>query len=383
MMPGSLHPQPGSGQEGAARFDLLPGFSRSHRSLQLSMALWPFAKLAYLANPLPSLFKERLFVHLLRADPGYYRLLRHAGFLLGAGHPAGDMQAPPHTLQQLSALLRYPGPARAPLEQACMLLENLTAPLPAAPAPESAEEAAVFQACAAICLDYCDSARADAALRLALQAHDYAQVLRLLAYIQADTCLALGQEEPEPEPDLQILLQREPGLPDLLGACRWQRSPGLDRFDGQSHGRAGADTGTVPARARPSGEQERIRVLAIEDNPDFAQLFGHMLEIMGCDMRLATDVSSGVALARSMVPELIFCDISLPGELDGYDFARMIRADLELLHIPLVAVSSYHSADDEERALAAGFDRVCGKPVKFADINEVLSLFNHARSHSN
>src|SRR5690606_1513274 len=113
---------------------------------------------------------------------------------------------------------------------ACALLESLAAPLPAAPAPDSAEEAALFQACAAICLDFCDSARADAALRLALQADDYAQVLRLLAYIQADTCLALGQEEPEPEPDLQILLQREPGLSDLLDACRWQRSPGPSSF---------------------------------------------------------------------------------------------------------------------------------------------------------
>jgi hypothetical protein len=58
--------------------------------------LWSFAKAAYLDNPIPALFKERLFVVLSRLCPIRYCIVRHVGFLLGRGRAAGDAQAPPH-----------------------------------------------------------------------------------------------------------------------------------------------------------------------------------------------------------------------------------------------------------------------------------------------
>lgn len=119
----------------------------------------------------------------------------------------------------------------------------------------------------------------------------------------------------------------------------------------------------------------RLRVLAIEDNRDFAQLFRHMLEVMGCELDIMSDARSGLARAHEILPKLIFCDIGLPGDMDGLAFARAARADPALAHIPLVAVSGYNSPADVQRALEAGFNRLCGKPVKFADISEVLATF--------
>jgi signal transduction histidine kinase/ActR/RegA family two-component response regulator len=124
-----------------------------------------------------------------------------------------------------------------------------------------------------------------------------------------------------------------------------------------------------------SARKQRLRVLAIEDNRDFAQLFRHMLEVMGCELDITSDARSGLKIARAIQPQIIFCDIGLPGDMDGFGFARSLRADAALAHIPLVAVSGYNSPADVQRALDAGFDRVCGKPVKFADISEALSTF--------
>ena len=132
---------------------------------------------------------------------------------------------------------------------------------------------------------------------------------------------------------------------------------------------------TQPAAA----DKPRIRVLAIEDNRDFAQLFRHMLEIMGCELDIRSDARSGLKSAREILPQLIFCDIGLPGDMDGFAFARSLRADPLLAHIPLVAVSGYSSPADVQQALDAGFNRVCGKPVKFADISEALTTFAAAR----
>lgn len=120
-------------------------------------------------------------------------------------------------------------------------------------------------------------------------------------------------------------------------------------------------------------------MLAVEDNQDFAQILRYLLEAMGYDLAVAFDARSGLELAKKVVPHMIFCDIGLPGDMNGFDFARAIRADTTLAHIPLIAVSGYTSQDDKARATSAGFDRVFPKPVKFSDINEALTTFSNGK----
>jgi CheY-like chemotaxis protein len=123
-------------------------------------------------------------------------------------------------------------------------------------------------------------------------------------------------------------------------------------------------------------EKTRPRVLVVEDNRDFSQLFRDMLHIMGCDPLVAGTARAGLEQARKVVPELVFCDLGLPGDMDGFQFARAWRADPQLARIPLVAVSGYTGHADKQRALDAGFDRVFPKPVKFADVSDALASYS-------
>ena len=77
-------------REVAARFGLVPNFFRSAPDAPLVIReLWQFAKSAYLDTPIPTLFKERLFVYLSRFCEIRYCITRHCGFLLGlVGQPA-------------------------------------------------------------------------------------------------------------------------------------------------------------------------------------------------------------------------------------------------------------------------------------------------------
>jgi hypothetical protein len=71
-------------REVAARFGLVPNFFRSAPDAPLVIReLWLFAKSAYLDTPIPTLFKERLFVYLSRFCEVRYCVTRHCGFLLG------------------------------------------------------------------------------------------------------------------------------------------------------------------------------------------------------------------------------------------------------------------------------------------------------------
>ena len=74
----------------AKRFRLVPNFFVSAPDApEIIERLWAFAAAAYLDNPIPTLFKERLFVFLSRFCPVRYCIVRHCGFLVGYGARSG------------------------------------------------------------------------------------------------------------------------------------------------------------------------------------------------------------------------------------------------------------------------------------------------------
>ncbi|MFO1268200.1 MAG: response regulator [Rubrivivax sp.] len=104
------------------------------------------------------------------------------------------------------------------------------------------------------------------------------------------------------------------------------------------------------------------RILVIEDNPVNLELMQSLLEAWQYDVLTATAGAEGLAVAAAKRPDLVICDIQMPG-IDGYEVARRLRADPALGRIPLVAVTAYAMVGDHEKALAAGFDRHVAKPI--------------------
>src|SRR5450432_2172523 len=98
------------------RFGVLPNFFRlAPETLEITEKLWGFAQAAYLDNPLPSIFKERLFVYLSRFCAVRYCVARHTGFLIGLGWPSGDKNARTESVVDLVKLLRRRLPRGAEL----------------------------------------------------------------------------------------------------------------------------------------------------------------------------------------------------------------------------------------------------------------------------
>src|SRR6266704_974288 len=95
----------------AERFGVLPNFFRlAPETPEITEKLWGFAQAAYLDSPLPSLFKERLFVYLSRFCSVRYCIARHLGFLVGLGYPAGDRTVPTQSVTDVVKLLQRPFP---------------------------------------------------------------------------------------------------------------------------------------------------------------------------------------------------------------------------------------------------------------------------------
>src|SRR6266704_794964 len=104
------------------------------------------------------------------------------------------------------------------------------------------------------------------------------------------------------------------------------------------------------------------RILIIEDNPANLELMTYLLKAFGHVPLTAQDGEEGLAAARREKPDLIVCDIQLPG-LDGHAVARAIKAEAALGAIPLVAVTAFAMVGDRDKVLASGFDVYIPKPI--------------------
>ncbi|MFC7513660.1 response regulator [Herbaspirillum sp. GCM10030257] len=115
-----------------------------------------------------------------------------------------------------------------------------------------------------------------------------------------------------------------------------------------------------------------LHALIVEDNCDLARLFGDLLEVLGCTVQIEWNAATGLRAAFESPPDLVFCDLTMPGEKNGFDVAREIRSNPRLDQTWLIAVTGYDTPETHTRAREAGFDRVFSKPVKFAQIQAVL-----------
>jgi two-component system CheB/CheR fusion protein len=131
-------------------------------------------------------------------------------------------------------------------------------------------------------------------------------------------------------------------------------------------------TGPVEAhRSRAEAPKTVRRVLVIEDNADAADSLREALQLGGHAVEVAYTGSEGIEKARAFAPEVVICDVGLPG-MDGYEVARTIRADPQLSRVRLVAVTGYASSGDIARAMEAGFDAHLAKPPTMAAVERTL-----------
>src|SRR3984885_15171716 len=119
----------------AERFGVLPNFFQlAPETPEIVEKLGRFAQAAYLDNPLPSVFKERLFVQLSRFCAVRYCIARHTGFLIGLGRPAGDKDAQAASVTEVVKLLRRPLPRGPELRSRLLYCSQCPAPLVDMPA---------------------------------------------------------------------------------------------------------------------------------------------------------------------------------------------------------------------------------------------------------
>lgn len=112
------------------------------------------------------------------------------------------------------------------------------------------------------------------------------------------------------------------------------------------------------------------KVLVVEDQADIRELIRMTLEFEPYEVHLAGDGASGLAAARRLQPDLLLLDVMMPGELDGLDVCRAVRADAGLSGTRVIMLSAKSQQADPAAGLAAGADVYLVKPFSPLDLLE-------------
>jgi len=119
---------------------------------------------------------------------------------------------------------------------------------------------------------------------------------------------------------------------------------------------------------------ESYRVLIVEDNADALESLRLQMELWGTEVSTAKSAQEALAVAERVRPQIVLCDIGLPG-MDGFSLIEPMKRKLKGSPVVFAAVTGYASLGDQQRALDAGFDAFFVKPLNAAGLANLLRSY--------
>ncbi len=123
-------------------------------------------------------------------------------------------------------------------------------------------------------------------------------------------------------------------------------------------------------------EFEKARILAVDDNKNNLDLYHGYLQDSGIEILEATNGIEAVKVAKQSIPDLIIMDMVMP-EMDGYEATRILKADPNMKHIPVIVVTA-SSSKSEAIKLKQVCDSFLIKPITRSELfNELIKYLKH------
>ena len=118
---------------------------------------------------------------------------------------------------------------------------------------------------------------------------------------------------------------------------------------------------SVPLEPESDFRMHGMTVLVVDDQQDSCELLAALFDRLGARVVQCDSAESALGVLTDVEANLLIADIAMP-DIDGYELIRRVRTTHPAL--PAIAVSAYARPQDRRRALSAGFDGYCAKPVE-------------------
>ena len=133
----------------------------------------------------------------------------------------------------------------------------------------------------------------------------------------------------------------------------------------------------MPDVPRPIWEErtmERSGILIVDDNPANLKLARVLLTGEGYDVKTAADAGEALQTLHTFKPRLILMDLQLPG-MDGLQLTHVIKYDLAMSDVIILALTAYAMKGDRDKAIAAGCDGYITKPIDTTMLPGIIASY--------
>jgi len=123
------------------------------------------------------------------------------------------------------------------------------------------------------------------------------------------------------------------------------------------------------------------KILVIEDQPQMRKNLATILEMENFQVASASDGQSGIELARTEQPDIIICDVMMPG-LDGHQVLEQLRKDPATATLPFIFLTAKSDKTDLRTGMNLGADDYLTKPVSREDLLSAIEVrLGRRRAH--
>jgi two-component system OmpR family response regulator len=122
---------------------------------------------------------------------------------------------------------------------------------------------------------------------------------------------------------------------------------------------------------RPDAQPNRRRVLVVDDNLDAVHSMALLLKSMGHEVQFAINGFAAIDIARTFRPDVVLLDIALP-DFNGDEIARQLKWEPGLENTRIIAISGRAGDEARGRALEAGCEEFCLKPLELPVLERLL-----------
>ena len=124
------------------------------------------------------------------------------------------------------------------------------------------------------------------------------------------------------------------------------------------------------------------KILLVEDNELNRDMLSRRLKRRDYDVEMAVDGQEGIDLTKSLMPDLVLMDMSLP-IIDGWTATGILKSDSTTSHIPIIALTAHAMEGERQKCLEAGCDDFDTKPIEFKRLLEKINYWLEIRSKKN
>jgi len=120
-----------------------------------------------------------------------------------------------------------------------------------------------------------------------------------------------------------------------------------------------------------------LRILLLDDEPDFLLAVGSMLEVCGAQVTTSKSTREAFDLINSRLFDLLILDLQLP-IVDGFALIKAIRSHVDpvVSELPAIAITAHDPKNKETSALEAGYNRFFSKPIDTDDFLSCLESYS-------